>query len=186
MALNLHPSSSSLPIAAVKPHLLLHPKPTKFITRAQQDPSTKELTSGSGSGPFAKKPGGSPPGLGFGSPAAAQSNKKQPKGKRERDSIIRREPVEKPNFSTPQPAARAEDLRKSENSFLLAWLGLGGVILLEGIALAASGFLPEAWDNFFVKYLYPSFTPTVILFVAGTVAYGVLKYLQNENYNKEN
>lgn len=31
-----------------------------------------------------------------------------------------------------------------------------------------------------MKYLYPSFTPTVFLFVAGTVAYGVLKYLQNE------
>lgn len=43
-----------------------------------------------------------------------------------------------------------------------------------------SGFLPEEWDKFFVKYLYPSFTPTVGLFVAGSVAYGVLKYLQNE------
>ena len=43
-----------------------------------------------------------------------------------------------------------------------------------------AGFLPEKWDKFFVKYLYPSFTPTVSLFVAGTVAYGVSKYLQNE------
>lgn len=48
------------------------------------------------------------------------------------------------------------------------------------------GLLPEAWDNFFVKYLYPSFTPTVFLFVAGTVGYGVLKYLQNEKFNSEN
>lgn len=48
------------------------------------------------------------------------------------------------------------------------------------------GFLPEAWDNFFVNYLYPSFTPTVFLFVAGTVGYGVLKYLQNEKFNSEN
>lgn len=45
---------------------------------------------------------------------------------------------------------------------------------------APAGFLPEEWDKFFVKYLYPSFTPTVSLFVAGTVAYGVSKYLQNE------
>lgn len=45
---------------------------------------------------------------------------------------------------------------------------------------AFTGFLPEEWDKFFVKYLYPSFTPTVFLFVAGTVAYGVLKYQQND------
>ena len=43
-----------------------------------------------------------------------------------------------------------------------------------------AGFLPEDWDTIFVKYLYPSFTPTVFLFIAGTVAYGVYKYLQNE------
>ena len=48
-----------------------------------------------------------------------------------------------------------------------------------------SGFLPEEWDKFFVKYLYPSFTPTVGLFVAGSVAYGVLKYLQNEELKGE-
>ncbi|RVW35234.1 Protein LOW PSII accumulation 2, chloroplastic [Vitis vinifera] len=48
------------------------------------------------------------------------------------------------------------------------------------VIFTSTGFLPEEWDKFFVKYLYPSFTPTVFLFVAGTVAYGVLKYLQNE------
>lgn len=48
---------------------------------------------------------------------------------------------------------------------------------------ASTGFLPEEWDKFFVKYLYPSFTPTVAFFVAGTVAYGVFKYLQNEELN---
>jgi len=46
-----------------------------------------------------------------------------------------------------------------------------------------TGFLPEEWDALFVKYLYPSFTPTVFLFVAGTVVYGVLKYLENEKPN---
>lgn len=43
-----------------------------------------------------------------------------------------------------------------------------------------AGFLPEELDKLFVKYVYPVFTPSVGLFVAGTTAYGVLKYLQNE------
>ncbi|KAG4136986.1 hypothetical protein ERO13_D07G043100v2 [Gossypium hirsutum] len=122
------------------------------------------------------------PGQGFGSSPSPSSgsNKKKPKGKRERASIIRRSPVEKPAFLTKEEEAKAEEQRKNESAFLLAWLGLGGIILVQGIVLAASGFLPEEWDKFFVKYLYPSFTPTVILFIAGTVAYGVLKYLENE------
>uniref|UniRef100_A0A2P2JSB4 Protein LOW PSII ACCUMULATION 2ic n=1 Tax=Rhizophora mucronata TaxID=61149 RepID=A0A2P2JSB4_RHIMU len=127
-------------------------------------------------------------GVGFGSSSSATSsnvdsvgNKKKQKGKRERASIIRRSPVEKPALISQEDEAKAREQRKNESAFLLTWLGLGGVILVEGIVLAASGFLPKEWDRFFVKYLYPSFTPTVFLFVAGTVAYGVLKYLQNEN-----
>ncbi|CAN1842681.1 Protein LPA2 [Linum perenne] len=80
-----------------------------------------------------------------------------------------------------------EEQGENERAFVLTWLGLGGVILVQGILLSASdfdfqsaGFLPEEWDRFFVKYLFPIFTPTVGLFLAGTVAYGVLKYLQNE------
>ncbi|XP_022738292.1 protein LOW PSII ACCUMULATION 2, chloroplastic-like [Durio zibethinus] len=108
------------------------------------------------------------------------SSKKKQKGKREMAWIIRRSPIEKPAIVSKEEEAKAEEQRKNESAFLLAWLGLGGLILVEGIVLAASGFLPEGWDKFLVKYLYPSFTPTVVLFLAGTVAYGVLKYLQNE------
>lgn len=41
----------------------------------------------------------------------------------------------------------------------------------------SAGFLPEEWDKFLVDKLYPSFTPTVGLFLAGAAGYGVFKYL---------
>lgn len=113
------------------------------------------------------------------------STKKKQTSKRERASIIRRSsPIEKPAFVSQEDKLKANEENRTENAFLLVWLGLGALILVEGIALAASGFLPEVWDKFLVKYLYPSFTPTVVLFVGGTVTYGVLKYLQNEKDQK--
>lgn len=57
--------------------------------------------------------------------------------------------------------------------------------MLLPIFFTSTGFLPEELDKLFVKYLYPTFTPTVGLFFAGTVAYGVLKYLQNEKVKEQ-
>lgn len=55
--------------------------------------------------------------------------------------MIRRSPVEKPVFLSQVDEKKVEEEKRNESAFLLAWLGLGGVILVEGIALAASGKL---------------------------------------------
>lgn len=121
-------------------------------------------------------------GVGFG-PSNGNNTKRKQKGQRDRaSSIIRRNPVEKPAFVSDQLQQQPQVQEESvvEKGFILAWLGFGSVILVEGIALAASGFFPDEWDNFLVKYLYPSFSPSVLLFLAGAVAFGVVKYKQNE------
>ncbi|EOY22931.1 hypothetical protein QUC31_007993 [Theobroma cacao] len=191
MALQIHTPSSFT--NGLYHRNFIFPKPI-FSIKSQKPTDDAEPSPEPSSTP--KKPAA--PGQGFGSSSPSSSSslpsgkssissgKKKQKGKRVRASIIRRSPVEKPAFVSKEEEAKAEEQRKNESAFLLAWLGLGGVILVQGIVLAASGFLPEEWDKFFVKYLYPSFTPTVLLFLAGTVAYGVLKYLQNENLKDQN
>ncbi|KAM7491731.1 hypothetical protein LguiA_034652 [Lonicera macranthoides] len=195
MALILPSSSSAVP--ARKPqfplpkihHLhALTTKPYHHLSVKSKGSSTEPPVSGqstddtsSSPPPPPKKPNSA--GLGFGTPPKKKQQRQQPKGKRDRASIIRREPVEKLGFGSPKEdgGRSKEDQSENERAFLLAWLGLGSVIIIEGLLLAASGFLPEEWDKLAVKYVYPSFTPTVFLFVAGTVVYGVLKYLQNAN-----
>ena len=73
-------------------------------------------------------------------PSVATGKKKQ-KSRRERASIIRRSPLEKPAFLDKKGEEVAKEPTVNESALLLAWLGLGGVILVEGIALAASGMV---------------------------------------------
>ncbi|WVZ04099.1 hypothetical protein V8G54_024905 [Vigna mungo] len=154
-------------------------KPTFRITVRSQKPSSESSSDDDSA----------PKGFGLSDTATAANSKKKQKqkqkGQRERASVIRRTPLEKPAFASEEQKGKAKEEGKNESAFLLAMLGFGIVIFIEGIGLAASGFLPQQWDQFFVKYLYPSFTPTVLLFVAGTVGYGVLKYLQNEKITEQ-
>ncbi|VFQ80559.1 unnamed protein product [Cuscuta campestris] len=181
MALILPLSSSSF-ITKKKStgHLLPHRGRRINLSAKSRDPSPSEDAPSSTAVPPQKRLGGA--GLGFGS----STPKTQQKGERGRASVIRRAPIEKPKFDGRSDNARPQEPKRSESAFLIAWLGLGATIIVEGIVLSASGFLPEQWDNFFAKYLYPSFTPTIALFLAGTVTYGVLKYLQSEKSKSEN
>ncbi|XP_052197230.1 protein LPA2 isoform X2 [Diospyros lotus] len=161
MALLLHSISSSSFIAK-KPHLLLlhasllpfPSKPTSLSIKSQ-DSSAPQPDDGSSSIP--KKP--TSPGLGFGSASSSSSkskpnpvsSKKKQKGKRERASITRRSPMEKPEFVAQQDEAQAKDQVRNENAFLLTWLGLGALILVEGIALAASVSGEENATDIFTK-----------------------------------
>eukprot|EP00250_Pteridium_aquilinum_P021351 c25097_g14_i2 orf=124-711(+) len=75
--------------------------------------------------------------------------------------------------------------RDRENAFVLSLTAVGILIFIEGIAVASSGLLPDKWDALVVKYVYPAFTPTVGLFLAGAVLYGVLKINQGGEKSDE-
>lgn len=116
------------------PRFAIRCQNSQIETETTEEPAQPNQSSSSGVGFGSSASQSSTSGKKL-SAAAAPGNKKG-KGKRE---VIRRSPVEKPVFMSEEGAAKAEEQRRNENAFLLTWLGLGGVILIEGIVLAASG-----------------------------------------------
>ncbi|KIZ04340.1 hypothetical protein MNEG_3617 [Monoraphidium neglectum] len=53
--------------------------------------------------------------------------------------------------------------------------GFFALLLAEGLLLAASGFLPEDWDQFIENVLYPSFSPQMLAFLGASSFYGLWK-----------
>lgn len=65
--------------------------------------------------------------------------------------------------------------QQAESKAVLILGLLFSLIILEGIFLAGSGFLSEGIDDFAAKYVYPAFSPTVVVFLSGSTAYGLWK-----------
>mmetsp|Transcript_18802 Transcript_18802/g.32081 ORF Transcript_18802/g.32081 Transcript_18802/m.32081 type:complete len:198 (+) Transcript_18802:60-653(+) len=69
----------------------------------------------------------------------------------------------------------ASPIAEAETNYLTAMLALFGLVLAEGLLIAASGFLPEDWDLFVHDVLYPNYTYVVLLFLLGSSVYGAWK-----------
>lgn len=114
--------------------------------------------------------------LGFGADARTDEGKgskekKQQQKRKQQSATVRRAAPQQPLLSAPGNP----QTQQIETAYVLSLGFLGILIFVEGIILAASGFLPEEWDGFLVTNLYPSFTPTVGVFLAAAVAYGLFK-----------
>jgi hypothetical protein len=65
---------------------------------------------------------------------------KEKKKKRREKTVIRRDPIQiGVRTAREETTKEKEETSATEGAFLLGWLGLGALIFVEGIALAASG-----------------------------------------------
>lgn len=62
-----------------------------------------------------------------------------------------------------EEAAVAEEQKKNESAFLLAWLGLGGVILVQGIVLSASGMFRNPYCCSFCGLVQVLFAEVILI-----------------------
>jgi len=67
------------------------------------------------------------------------------------------------------------EVQKFENTVVSILALLFLLILVEGIFLGASGFLSESADQFATDVMYPLFSPTLGVFLAGSTFYGLWK-----------
>ena len=74
--------------------------------------------------------------------------------------------------ATPGALTGADALEQNYVRFLGAFFA---IILLDGVVLATSGFLPEAVDVFAENVLYPSFSPLIGVFLLCSSLYGLWK-----------
>ncbi|GBF88312.1 low PSII accumulateion protein, chloroplastic [Raphidocelis subcapitata] len=95
--------------------------------------------------------------------------------RRNRGRIEARVQVESATVAQATGAAPQTEIGEFETAVVQALAGFFGILLVEGLVLAGAGFLPESWDSAVQAYLYPSFSPQMALFLAGSSAYGLWK-----------
>eukprot|EP00879_Flechtneria_rotunda_P025974 GHRR01027641.1.p1 GENE.GHRR01027641.1~~GHRR01027641.1.p1 ORF type:complete len:201 (+),score=87.21 GHRR01027641.1:180-782(+) len=69
----------------------------------------------------------------------------------------------------------ANAVGEAETKVIQVLFGFFGILLVEGLVLAGSGFLPTELDMFVQDVLYPSYSPQMLLFLGMSSAYGLWK-----------
>jgi len=101
---------------------------------------------------------------------AALSRRRKRKGRIQPQVQVQSAVVDQATGKAPTtPIGQAETL------YLQVLGGYFVVLLTEGLVLAGSGFLPEDLDALVQDYLYPSFSPQMLLFLGLSSLYGLWK-----------